>query len=259
MSGCQDPYMNMSMDEALLESVSKSHADPVLRIYGWFPHAISYGRFQDISEVMEIGAVSAGRMPFVRRMTGGSIVYHGTDISYSVCCRQEDLVHGDNVKGSFMELGSFLKAAYQNLGIDGHYSVGGDDKYTKKTTLCMAKKEEHDLLANGLKIGGSSQRRRRSCILQHGFIILDGPSHCASYRCPGLSQIMGYEIDFFRMQDVLIQSFKNTYNVKLLSAGPTEYEMKTADMLIAKKYSTYEWNYQGKRNAGNIKEASLAK
>jgi lipoate-protein ligase A len=63
----------MAEDEALLRLVSA----PVLRIYQWTEPAISIGYFGLYSDV------PSGR-PFVRRYTGGGLVDHEADFTYSI-------------------------------------------------------------------------------------------------------------------------------------------------------------------------------
>src|SRR5882762_10992875 len=70
--GAASPARNMAVDEALLREVR----EPVLRIYEWDVPAISLGYFQP-------GAF-AGERPFVRRYTGGGIVDHAHDVTYTI-------------------------------------------------------------------------------------------------------------------------------------------------------------------------------
>ena len=44
-----DPYMNMAVDETLLESVMEGRSNPVLRFYEWEKPTVSVGYFQKTS------------------------------------------------------------------------------------------------------------------------------------------------------------------------------------------------------------------
>src|SRR5262249_46055918 len=68
--------MNMAIDEALLESATI----PTIRFYGWHSPALSFGYFGRFSDV----AIYAADRDLVRRWTGGGIVLHGDDLTYSV-------------------------------------------------------------------------------------------------------------------------------------------------------------------------------
>src|SRR2546430_3728646 len=67
--------MNMSIDEALLESASI----PTIRFYRWRSPALSFGYFGKFADV----AIYASERDLVRRWTGGGIVLHGEDLNYA--------------------------------------------------------------------------------------------------------------------------------------------------------------------------------
>src|SRR6476660_2004850 len=80
--------MNMAIDEALLESA----AVPSIRFYGWQSPALSFGYFGRFSDV----AIYAGERDLVRRWTGGGIVFHGNDLTYSIVIPASDPVFDES-------------------------------------------------------------------------------------------------------------------------------------------------------------------
>src|ERR1051326_2095933 len=78
-SGPGDTAFNMAFDEALLGALPRLE-QPVLRFYGWTQPALSFGYFQKFSEVE--AATLLG--PLVRRPTGGRMVPHDADWTYSL-------------------------------------------------------------------------------------------------------------------------------------------------------------------------------
>src|SRR6476660_2781306 len=74
--------MNMAIDEALLESA----AVPSIRFYGWQFPALSFGYFGRFFDV----ASYACERDLVRRWTGGGIVFHGDDLTYSIVLPSSD-------------------------------------------------------------------------------------------------------------------------------------------------------------------------
>src|SRR5438477_8678976 len=68
--------LNMAVDEALLAHA----AAPILRFYRWRQASLSFGYFGFYAEV----AREANEREIVRRWTGGGIVSHGKDLTYSV-------------------------------------------------------------------------------------------------------------------------------------------------------------------------------
>src|SRR5262252_2174086 len=79
--------MNMSIDEALLEAATV----PTIRFYRWRSPALSFGYFGKFSDI----AIYAAERDLVRRWTGGGIVLHGDDLTYSIMIPASDRVfHG---------------------------------------------------------------------------------------------------------------------------------------------------------------------
>src|ERR1700704_3179261 len=68
--------LNMAVDEALLAAAPT----PILRFYRWRQPSLSFGYFGLYAEV----ASQSKERDIVRRWTGGGIVPHGDDLTYSV-------------------------------------------------------------------------------------------------------------------------------------------------------------------------------
>ena len=80
--------MNMAIDEALLETA----AVPTIRFYRWRSPALSFGYFGKFSDV----AIYAAERDLVRRWTGGGIVFHGDDLTYSIVIPASDPVFDES-------------------------------------------------------------------------------------------------------------------------------------------------------------------
>src|SRR5208283_2290118 len=78
-SGAGAPAFNMALDEALLESAPQ-RARPVLRFYSWTLPAATFGYSQKYSQA----AAMTPLRPLVRRPTGGGLVPHDADWTYSL-------------------------------------------------------------------------------------------------------------------------------------------------------------------------------
>src|SRR5688572_30718232 len=79
---------NMALDEALLENAT-SIGSPVLRLYGWNQSAATFGYSQKYSDV----AAWTPLRPMVRRPTGGGLVPHDADWTYSLIFPPEHSWH----------------------------------------------------------------------------------------------------------------------------------------------------------------------
>jgi lipoate-protein ligase A len=174
-TGSLDGATNMAVDEALLVSFDPARDRPVLRLYGWNPPALSLGRFQQADAVLDLERCSARSVPVVRRITGGGVIYHAAELTYSVVCAPRHLPARVSVKESFRVLTSFLLRFYRELGLSAAYAVDHYPAGTRlgdRTPFCYAGRESYDILADGRKIGGNAQRRQRDVIFQHGSIPL---------------------------------------------------------------------------------------
>jgi lipoyl(octanoyl) transferase len=175
-TGDLDGPTNMAVDEALLASFDPERSKPVLRLYGWNPPALSLGRFQDPDEVLDLGKCRKAGLPVVRRATGGGVIYHADEITYSVVCAPRHLPPAKSVKDSFRILTSFLLDFYRSLGLEPAFAeekAGPGERLGERTEFCFAGRESCDIVVRGRKIGGNAQRRLRHALLQHGSIPLE--------------------------------------------------------------------------------------
>jgi lipoate-protein ligase A len=80
--------LNMAIDEALLENATV----PSIRFYRWQSPALSFGYFGRFSDV----AAFASARDLVRRWTGGGIVFHGNDLTYSIMIPGNDAAFAES-------------------------------------------------------------------------------------------------------------------------------------------------------------------
>src|SRR5436309_14558494 len=80
--------MNMALDEALLEHATV----PSIRFYQWYSPALSFGYFGEFGEV----AIHERARDLVRPWTGGGIVFHGDDLTYSIVIPASNIAFGES-------------------------------------------------------------------------------------------------------------------------------------------------------------------
>jgi lipoate-protein ligase A len=163
--------MNMAIDEALLETA----VVPTIRFYGWRSPALSFGYFGQFSDV----AIYALERDLVRRWTGGGIVFHGDDVTYSIVIPASDWAFDESSIAIYEKIHRALCEALNRIGttavvagaVDAgeialwkHAAVGASGYH------CFANPVRADLMMNGRKIAGAAQRRTRRGLLQQGSI-----------------------------------------------------------------------------------------
>ena len=161
-SGKCDAAFNMALDEALLENVSQL-GKPVLRFYGWTEPAATFGYFQKFSEVERATLLR----PLIRRPTGGGIVPHDADWTYSFVVPPNHEWYSLKAIESYRRTHEWIQSAFAKLKIETELAP-----CCKKSApgQCFVGYEKFDLLWHGKKIAGAAQRRNKLGLLIQGSI-----------------------------------------------------------------------------------------
>ena len=150
----------MAIDEILLSSARTA----ILRFYGWNEPAISFGYFVPFAEAR----IAAGaERALVRRWTGGGIVPHGKDLTYSIMIGSNDDTFSLPSKTIYQRVHSALSSALREIGIA---SVLREANELKLSEACFANPVVSDVMENGKKIAGAAQRKTRIGLLHQGSI-----------------------------------------------------------------------------------------
>ena len=212
---CAAPF-NMALDEALLESVWRLRK-PVLRFYSWSEPAATFGYFQKFSEV---GRATHLR-PLIRRPTGGGIVPHDADWTYSFIVPPNHEWHLLKAEESYRRIHEWIKRAFAKLKVETELAP-----CCKKTApgQCFEGHEKFDLLWNGKKIAGAAQRRNKFGLLVQG-----------SVQPPSMVAQSGWEN---AMREVARENFR----VEWSEFPPDTVFHARADELALTKYSLNGYN-----------------
>ena len=165
--------MNMALDEALLEHATV----PSIRFYQWHSPALSFGYFGRFADV----AAYAPARDLVRRWTGGGVVFHGDDLTYSIVIPVSDAAFGESSISIYERIHRALCYALAETG--RHALVAWvDDPGPRSASAtrggiadasysnCFANPVCADVMIDGRKVAGAAQRRMRSGLLQQGSI-----------------------------------------------------------------------------------------
>lgn len=159
-SHLQDPAINMATDEALLEH-ARFLDRPTLRFYGWNRPAATFGYFQRYAETSALTPLR----PLIRRPTGGGIVPHNADWTYSLAFPPNHPWHALTASESYARVHSWLRDAMTALALQTELS---QEKRVSGHGQCFVGAERFDLLSGQQKIAGAAQRRNRSGLLIQG-------------------------------------------------------------------------------------------
>jgi lipoate-protein ligase A len=162
--------MNMAIDEALHEIA----VVPSIRFYRWDSPALSFGYFGKFVDV----ATYAARRDVVRRWTGGGIVFHGDDLTYSVIIPAHHVVFSESSRSIYEKIHRALVNALAANGAELATVAAVCDRQiqinsavtNRRYSDCFANPVHADVLVNGRKVAGAAQRRARTGLLHQGSI-----------------------------------------------------------------------------------------
>jgi lipoyl(octanoyl) transferase len=212
--------MNMAIDEALLECATK----PIIRFYRWQSPALSFGYFGRFADV----ANCAGERDLVRRWTGGGIVLHGEDLTYSIVIPVSDPAFAESSISIYEKIHLGLVEALSKTGqravVAGVVDPGRSSvTATTRTGIsdagysCFANPVRSDVMIHGRKVAGAAQRRTRRGLLQQG-------------------SIQGIELDY----DLPVQ-FAQALSIRCRYRTADEETLNLARELTQQKYGTEGW------------------
>ena len=95
--------INMAIDEALLETAKI----PSIRFYRWNSPALSFGYFGKFADVADY----ATERDLVRRWTGGGVVFHGDDLTYSIVIPTSDPIFVESSMSTYGKIHRALRNA----------------------------------------------------------------------------------------------------------------------------------------------------
>jgi lipoate-protein ligase A len=216
-SGASDAAYNMALDEALLEAMPQLQ-QPVLRFYGWTEPAASFGYFQKYSEIERTTLLR----PLVRRPTGGGLVPHDADWTYSLAFPTNHEWYSTAAVESYRRVHKWILSAFATLNISTELA-----SCCRKSApgQCFVGYEKSDVLWQGKKIAGAAQRRSKQGLLIQG-----------SVQPPPLS--LRRDIWEAAMLDVGAK----TYGANWAKWKPDHALAATVDELVREKYSQKSYN-----------------
>jgi lipoate-protein ligase A len=208
----------MSIDEALMETART----PTIRFYRWRSPALSFGYFGRVADV----AIYASERDLVRRWTGGGIVFHGQDLTYSLVIPASDPAFDESSIAIYERIHRALAHALNKSG-ERAVVAGGVDRGrmtpSKRAAVsasgynCFANPVRADVMMNGSKIAGAAQRRTRRGLLQQG------------------------SIQGFVIETDLAQKFAHALSANCSQFEINEEVLQRARELTQQKYGTESW------------------
>jgi lipoyl(octanoyl) transferase len=212
--------MNMAIDEALLEYATI----PLIRFYRWWSSALSFGYFGRFTDIARYQC----ERDLVRRWTGGGIVFHGEDLTYSLVIPTSDMAFAESSMSIYEKTHRALCDTLRETGERAVVAGVADSDPGSATVAtrtgisdagysCFANPARADVMIDGRKIAGAAQRRTRRGLLQQGSI-----------------QGIGLQRD-------LAQRFARKLSIDRSERKADEKILNRARELAEQKYGTESW------------------
>ncbi|MEM0035715.1 lipoate--protein ligase family protein [Desulfurococcus sp.] len=237
-------FLNMGMDEALLNLRMQEEIPDTLRLYVFDPSAVTIGYFQKIEESVDMDYASFHRIDVTRRISGGGSVYHDRngEITYSIVTPARGVF--SDVRESYEVICKGLIEALKLFGVEASFMP------------------VNDIVVNGRKISGSAQARRRGYLLQHGTLMyatdLDTVSKVLKAppvklvskgvksireRVITLQEALSRRVSKEEVAEALLKGFSKALNAEIYIDEYSEKELKLAEELSL-KYKSREWVFK---------------
>jgi lipoate-protein ligase A len=250
---------NMAVDEAMLEHIGRGEARPTLRLYGWAPPCLSLGHAQPYGDV-DVERLRARGWELVRRPTGGRAILHADELTYSVTAPLEEPVVAGSVLESYNRLAAALLSAVRTLGVAAEIertASGADDP---SNPVCFEVPSSNEITANGKKLIGSAQARRKEGVLQHGSLPLIGDlsritevlafesdagrsaaARRLRARATTAESVLGHAISWEAAAAAVSEAFRTVLKLQLEPGPLSPNELSRTRELIRDKYDHPRW------------------
>jgi len=167
-TGTLSPACNMAIDRALLALHANGKSPPTLRLYQWWPPAVSLGYFQKRHD-LDLEACQHLGYEVVRRPTGGRAVLHQDDLTYAVIAGTPEGMPSA-VTAAYHIIAQGLLHAFRLLGIEAN--MGRERGESRSSDICFLRCVRGAIVYRNKKLVGSAQTWHASSLLQHGSIIV---------------------------------------------------------------------------------------
>ncbi|MFC2169584.1 biotin/lipoate A/B protein ligase family protein [Acidobacteriota bacterium] len=247
-----DGPLNMAVDDYLFQSLTKEPRT-YLRFYMWRRPAASIGYSQKIQEVVNVEYCQKQNIDIVRRMTGGKLVLHSNEVTYSLCS-SDISTFTSTLVDSYRLISEALINGLEKMTLKPRLAESPPDTYLRGNLPCFSYPAQNEIEIGGNKIIGSAQRRIGANFIQHGSIPLENEQDKLksisflkeaedNVRMISLSQALGKKVSFEWVVDLLKAGFSEYFNIGLKRKRLDENENKAVLQIIKERYGNRDWTY----------------
>lgn len=246
---------NMAVDEYLFRSLD-DRPRTYLRFYQWERPTASLGYTQNVAKVVDLEFCRKNGIDVVRRITGGKLVLHHREITYSVVSSDTETFTG-TLAGSYKLISRALMRGLELMGLAPSSAGKAPPFYAKSDLPCFSHPAQDEIELEGKKIIGSAQKRMGTGFLQHGSLPLDHDERllksvsllredAAEIRMTSLSEALGRPVEFGWATERLVAGFGEFFHVDPGPLALTAEDEESIAAIERTKYGDDRWTLHGR-------------
>ena len=244
--------LNMAIDDFLFRSLN-SEPQTYLRFYGWERPTVSLGYSQDIRKVVDVEYCQKQGIDIVRRMTGGKLVLHHKEVTYSLCSSDKE-TFTSTLADSYRLISQALMRGFEKMGLKSYLADAPPNSYARGNLPCFSYPARDEIEVEGKKIVGSAQKRAGSKFIQHGSIPLEedegflGPvsflkKEDSKGRMISLSRALGKKVSFDWTVESLTSGISEFFKINFRPKVFDAEEKEAISKIQEERYANKDWTY----------------
>lgn len=172
-SGKKSAHTLMEIDRDLLQNLKPSDP-PLLHLYEWQHPSATMGLFIDPNKFLNLNELSKNGVELAKRPTGGGIVFHLSDLAFSVLVPAGHPAFSLNPLANYAFVNEKVKKVIQRFAPQTADLLEEENEKVSPSCerFCMAHPTKYDVMVGGKKVGGAAQRKTREGYLHQGSIFI---------------------------------------------------------------------------------------
>ncbi len=251
---------NMAVDEFLFRRLDRDPRTTV-RFYRWERPTVSLGYSQGIESILDLEYCQKNGIDVVRRITGGKLVLHWREITYSIVS-SDTTAFSPTLAESYKRISAALILGLEKMGLRARLAGPPPSSYSRGNMPCFAYPARDEIEIDGRKIVGSAQKRVGERFLQHGSIPLQGDDGLldrlslsrdegAGLRMISLSEALGKEVDVEWTVKCLVDGLAEYFKIRFEPLVFEPSDERAVQQIQDRRYANEAWT-RGKRGAKSV-------
>ena len=241
---------NMAVDEFLFERARRTPST-FLRFYRWIRPTASLGYGQSADRAVDIDFCRAHGVDVVRRMTGGKVVLHHRELTYSLASSDVETFTA-TLSDSYKLISRALVLGLESMGLAAQMAAQSPPAYIRKTMPCFAFPARDEIEIDGLKIIGSAQKRTGSSFVQHGSVPLENDqallksvarteAEAEDVHMTSLSEALRRPVDFAWAAERFADGFSRFFGAGLTPIALGAGDAEEVSLIESARYGNDAW------------------